>query len=176
MKVLNHYTGIVKKKSYVFEGKTDIDAKYFISKINKGVEETGNQSYKTSVKSKMTSFSYFLEDENFLKFIKEIVPAFVYHNNKCEVKLNDAWGNKILPNTHVMTHNHGNVEISGILYLENGGQETFFTDLGIKVKPEIGKFLLFDSDLYHGVGTNISKKTRYTMSFNFRQSGYDLIV
>ena len=60
MKVLNHYTGIVKKKAYVFEGKTDIDAKYFISKINKGVEEEGNQSYKTNVKSKMTNFQYFL--------------------------------------------------------------------------------------------------------------------
>ncbi len=176
MKVLNHYTGIVKKKAYVFEGKTDIDAKYFISKINKGVEEEGNQSYKTNVKSKMTNFQYFLKDKKFIKFIEKIKPAFVYHNNSCDVKLVDAWGNKTMPGDHVMTHDHGNVEISGILYLEDGGEETFFTDMRIKIKPEVGKFLIFDSDLYHGVGTNISKKPRYTMSFNFRQGGYEPIV
>ena len=172
MKVLNHYTGIVKKKAYVFEGKTNIDAKYFISQINKGVEEKGNQSYITNVKSKMTNFQYFLNDEKFIAFTEKIKPAFVYHNNSCEVKLVDAWGNKILPGAHVMTHDHGNVEISGILYLENGREETFFTDMRLKIKPEIGKFLIFDSNLFHGVGTNVSKKPRYTMSFNFRQAGY----
>ncbi len=41
-----------------------------------------------------------------------------------------------------------------------------------QIKPEIGKFLIFDSNLFHGVGTNVSKKPRYTMSFNFRQAGY----
>ena len=173
MKVLNHFTGIIQKRAYVFEGKVDIDSKYFISKINKGVEEEGNQSYKTNVKSQMTSFAYFMKDEKFLKFSKEIKPAFDYHNNSCDVKLNDAWGNKILPGCHVMTHNHGNVEISGILYLQNGGEETFFTDLRLKIKPEIGKFLLFDSNLLHGVGTNNTKENRYTISFNYRQTGYE---
>ena len=176
MKVLNHYTGIVKKKAYVFEGKVDVDAKYFISQINKGVEEKGNQSNKTNVKSKMTSFQYFLNDKEFIEFTEKIKPAFVYHNNSCEVKLVDAWGNKILPGCHVMTHDHGSVEVSGVLYLQNGGEETFFTDLRLKIKPEVGKFLLFDSTLYHGAGTNNSNKTRYTMSFNYRQAGYDLIV
>lgn len=173
MKVINHYTQIISRRAYVLEGKIDIDPKYFISKINKGVEEAGNLSYKTNVRSKMTSFTYFLKDKKFIKFSEKIKPGFEYHNNSCDVKLVDAWGNKILPGSHVMTHDHGNVEISGILYLQNGGEETFFTDMRLKIKPEVGKFLLFDSNLYHGVGSNLSNKTRYTISFNYRQAGYE---
>ena len=172
MKVLNHTVKFIQRQVYVFEGKVNIDVQYFIQKIEEGIEKENNLSYKTNVMSKMTSFDYFLKDDKFLKFAEEISPAFEYHNNNVRVKLEDAWGNKLLPGDCVKPHNHGNVEISGVLYLEDKGEKLYFSQLDVKIKPEKGKFVLFDSTLLHGVPTNSSKKPRYSIAFNFRQTGF----
>jgi hypothetical protein len=157
--------------TYIFEGKTTIDSDYFIKKINEGIKQEGNKSYTTHVKSEMTSFIYFLEDPIFNKFLKNIKNSFDFHIRNVPIKIYEAWGNKVKPGEHINTHNHTGVELSGVLYLSNGGEETFFPEYNLKIKPEIGKFIIFEPMLSHGVPTNISQDIRYTIAFNFRAAG-----
>jgi len=171
MIILNHYIRNISFNTYIFEGKTKINSIYFINEIEKGIKEKNNRSYTTHVKSEMTSFQYFVKDKNFNNFLNDIKNAFDFHNRKMPIVLEEAWGNKIKPGEHITTHNHTGVELSGVLYLSNEGEETSFPEYNLKIKPEIGKFIIFEPMLSHGVGTNTSKNNRYTIAFNFRSRG-----
>jgi hypothetical protein len=172
MIVLNHYLKSILYNTYIFEGKTEIDHLYFIKEIEKGIKQKENKSYSSHVRSEMTSFKYFLDNLKFNNFLNNIKESFNFHIRNVKMELYEAWGNKIKSGEYVKTHNHTGVELSGVLYLTNEGEETFFPEYNLKIKPEIGKFIIFEPILSHGVATNKSKDIRYTIAFNFRAKGY----
>ena len=65
----------VKVDYLLIEGFLDIDSKYLVQKINKGVKENNNNNFNTNVKGYMTSYEYFNNDKDFLK---SIYPLFDY--------------------------------------------------------------------------------------------------
>jgi hypothetical protein len=172
MIILNHHLKSILYNTYIFEGKTEIDPLYFIKEIEKGIKKKENKSYSSHVRSEMTNFKYFLDDLKFNNFLNDIKGSFDFHIRNVQMELYEAWGNKIKPGEYIRTHNHTGVELSGVLYLTNEGEETFFPEYNLKIKPEIGKFIIFEPILSHGVATNISKDIRYTIAFNFRAKGY----
>ena len=63
-------------REYVFiKGNVPINSKYFINKIEQGIKEKNNLSYKTNLLSQMTSWRYFESDPNFIKLM---LPIFDY--------------------------------------------------------------------------------------------------
>ena len=56
-------------QDYMFiEGTIDIDTNYFLNKIKEGFQKEDNNNYHSNIKDRMTSWTYFNEDEKFLKF------------------------------------------------------------------------------------------------------------
>ena len=128
--------------------------------IIKGITLNNSQSYNTNVYGQMTSYMYFLEEEkNLFNQVTKMLP---------KIKYLDAWGNMYSKGNFCKKHSHGDedVNISGIMYLDNTLPGTYFNRQDIEIKPEPGKIILFSSREEHEVRYMEEDKERYTISFN----------
>ena len=57
----------VKKDYFLIEGSLDIDSKYFIKEINKAIQKSDNNNFKTNVQGFMTPWEHFNYNKKFLK-------------------------------------------------------------------------------------------------------------
>tara|TARA_A100001391_G_scaffold202957_1_gene194005 strand:- start:1822 stop:2337 length:516 start_codon:yes stop_codon:yes gene_type:complete len=164
MKILKHIESFVRKNYFFIEGKIDLDAEYFINKINQGIQE--RQHNLTHVKGDMTDWRYFAHDEVFLKTIVPVIKQCIDPLDLPPYNLSDAWGIAEKFSDRTTQHDHMPCVFSGILYLNEVDQPTCFPEIKQEIKPEKGKLILFDSILQHYAKRNITDKTKYAVVFN----------
>lgn len=131
------------------------------------------------------------KDENFyhlhqwfLSCIKQLTDDVGFEFNNTAIT--QSWANKTEAGEKHHNHFHLNSFISGIFYLTDyelgtGGETVFIKECTslwnknifkyekedyLNVLPQVGKLVLFPSQLYHGVNAYTSISPRYTISFN----------
>lgn len=129
-------------------------------------DSVGEFDFKTNVRGKMTDFKKFVDNEVFLNLLKECEGFFSSLNFK-KMYLKEAWGNILEEGQEVTEHTHGAAEVSGILYLTEGGPGTYFPEIQKTITEKIGKIVFFDSQVKHSVLKTNHKDKRYTLAFNF---------
>lgn len=126
----------------------------------------------TNVKGEMTNWDYFLDKENFNKFMTFIINKhqishphiFKYFLEKYTVK--EAWGNHIQKNDSLNYHTHSCWH--GILYLTKGC-DLLFPELNLKITPEPGDYYIFPPQILHGFNKCEEENSRYSLIFNLEQ-------
>jgi hypothetical protein len=168
MKIKKAIKSKVKRDYFFTEGYLDIDCKYFIKQIDKGVTENNNANYKTHVRGSMTSSNYFLQD---MEFIKIMQPLLDYIDDSFKdappYRLNSAWGYKEGFGEYTREHDHGSCWLSGVIYLNKHPQRLIFPEINKEIIPEEGTFILFSPFLLHKTKRNITQKIKYGMAFNW---------
>ena len=165
MKISKSIKGKAKIDYELIYGVVDIDTQYFINKINEGIKQNNNENFKTNVRGYMTSWDYFLKDDNFLK---AVFPLFD-HLDELKLKdyhLNSAWGLKESFSHHTVEHDHRPYYLSGIIYLNDHDQKLSFTEIKKEFKPKLNSFIVFSSFLKHKTPRNVSPVDKYAISFN----------
>jgi hypothetical protein len=123
-------------------------------------------SNNTHVKGHFTGFKSLNNNENFIKFIN-LIRLNILTVYKKHFKVGDAWGNICKINEEVTEHSHwGTTAFCGILYLTNTDHYTYFREYDLKIKDEIGKFVLFHPMLLHSVPKVTTDIERITVAFN----------
>jgi len=159
------------ERNYIFvKGELEINAKYFIKKIEQGINESTNLNYRTNLVSPMTDWMYFMNDKIFYEII------FLLNDMIDKEKLSfgsgymlsEAWGFKSNFGDYTKLHNHASSIISGAIMLNEHAQELYFPDINEKLECKPGSFALFSGFLDHENERNKSKKVRYGLSFNFK--------
>lgn len=118
-------------------------------------------------------------------FDKYIVDNFHYTN---KFVYTTSWFTKTKPNKRSNLHKHSNCMFSGVLYIEvednsdgihftNYSDRNSFSLIPSKYNMRNSKFItikvkkldliFFPSEMHHGIAINQSKKTRYSIAFNF---------
>jgi len=155
--------------SFILTGK--IKDQNIINNLINTVRNTKDDklSYKTNVKGHFTGFQCFIENKDFLDFLKIIQPSIkiIYKDN---FVIQDAWGNLCKINEEVTEHDHSSINaFCGILYLTENGPGTYFKEYDLLVKEEIGKYILFHPILKHSVAKIKNDIERLTVAFNMCQ-------
>ena len=146
-KVEKHIERKIEKGVFFFELKFDVHAKYFIDKIEEGIKSSTNLNYKTNVDGGMTTWNYFVNDLDF-KIISQMITSFIDSKIKLpQYVLHEAWGVRTSLFENTKKHDHKGMELSGILYLNDSNQHTYFPELDLKIKPEPG-LAIFWNNLY----------------------------
>ena len=151
---------------FLVEGTIDINSEYFIQKIKQGFNEDSNMGFKTNIRDLMTSYTYFNDDDEFSKLLKNFIK---YIDDRIKLNyytLQDSWGYCVRTGNKTQLHTHKPSIWSGVLYLDEHSQTLDFPQIKKKIKPEKGKFVLFSSFLEHGCKKHKSKKTKWGISFN----------
>jgi len=162
-----HFEKKILRDYFFIQGVVDIDANYFIKKIEEGIKKEDNMSFKTNVKDQMTSYTYFNHDEEFGKIISQFI-AYVDKNISLRhYYLTDSWGIKVSPNGETVEHDHASSLWSGVIYLHDHEQTLYFPEIDQTIKPEKGSFALFNGFLKHKAIKNHTNKIKYGISFNF---------
>lgn len=156
------------KDCFFIEGKINLDADYFIKKINKSIASKENENYTSYVKSQMTPWAYFRKDEKFNSLLKELIKEVDVNLNMPNYSLEDCWGYCMKEKENTEFHTHYPNLWSGVIYLNKHPQKLEFPQINQCVKPEKGKFALFSSMLEHGCKINKSVNKKYGISFNMR--------
>lgn len=156
-----------------FKGTLDLNAKYFISKIDDGIIK--ENSYKTNVRSDMTSWTYFLNDVEFLKLLMPILDKIdeLKVSNTVSYYLANAWGLRQSFSDRTVTHAHEPSFLSGVIYLNNSDQHLIFPDINEKIIPKKGSFAIFSSFLKHKAPRNKTFKSKYGISFNLQHKVFN---
>lgn len=115
-----------------------------------------------------------------------------YYHDSLQLEITECWATVTGKFRKHHYHNHPNSIVSAVLYLTDHPESTtnFYvknhwcwtedvltigknTQLHniIKVTPEVGKLVIFPSNLFHNTTANNSNKVRYTLSFNTFISG-----
>jgi uncharacterized protein (TIGR02466 family) len=173
----------------IYEFKISLD---LASKILSEISSQDNRENQTNTTIHPGGGSYYNIElftilEDFIHQVKEL-----YYNNEVNLVISECWGTKTAKFQKHHIHTHSNSIISGIVYLtDHPGATTEFyvknewcwTEELLKlgksnklmktasVKPEIGKVILFPSNILHSTKPNLSAKERYTLSFNTFVSG-----
>ena len=166
MIIHNHIEDKALSEYFFVEGLIDIDSKYFINEIKKGVEKEDNNNFKTNVRDKVTSYKYFNYDKKFINILEKFSN---YIESRCKTNLYgliDSWGYCVDTNNKTLFHDHKYCVWSGVIYLNSHSQYLKFPGINKKIKPEKGKFVLFSSFLKHGTERHDSKETKWGISFN----------
>ena len=164
------------REYYFIKGNLSIDTKYFIKKIEEGINLNTNRNYTTNVVGNMTAFNFFLNDK---KFIKMMMPIFdlIDSNPSEEVnswRLSEAWGFKEKFSDYTRTHAHLPSFLSGAIHLSNHSQSLYFPKIQETLESKSGNFAVFSSFLQHNNKRNTTDKERYGLSFNIiNSSTYD---
>tara|TARA_R110002049_G_scaffold172648_1_gene339438 strand:- start:252 stop:779 length:528 start_codon:yes stop_codon:yes gene_type:complete len=159
--------GEIKQPYFFYKGKFDkIDSKYFIKKIDEGCALKNNNSFQTNVIGEMTSWNYFNNDVEFLKFIWQIFDEVDKDVDRFKYVLRDAWGIKNGLSHYTKQHGHHGNYFSGILYINKHPQVLEFPEINEELKPEPGSFAFFSSFLRHGCKRNQTDSMKYGISFN----------
>tara|TARA_R110000737_G_C14320008_1_gene439500 strand:- start:43 stop:561 length:519 start_codon:yes stop_codon:yes gene_type:complete len=167
MEIQKEIKSKIERDYFFIEGTIDLDAKYFINKIEEGIKNSP-LNHKTNVRGKMTPWKYFLEDKNFAVILLQIIDCIE------ELKLvdrsfhiHDVWGLKTEFGEHTQVHDHFPAIISGSIYLNTHSQTLYFPDIKKEIIPQCGKFVIFSSFLDHYTKRNITDEKKYAIAFNF---------
>jgi len=173
MKIDKEIQGNIKVPYTFLKGTLDINAKYFMSKIDDGISE--KTSHKTNVKSDMTSWTYFINDIEFLKIMMTMLDKIDTLNVSKTISYNltEAWGIRQNFSDYTERHAHNPCFLSGVIYLNNSDQHLLFPDINEKVIPKKGSFAIFSSFLNHSTKRNKTFKRKYAISFNLSHKGFD---
>jgi hypothetical protein len=174
MKVEKLIKSKIEREYFFIKGKLDIDCKYFIQKIEEGIKAENNKNYKTNVVGKMTNYSYFFNDKN---FIKSILPVFdiidSYSFKECSAyKLKEVWGLREGFSEYTKQHMHLPSFLSGAIMLNKHSQSLSFPTINEHVDSEPGNFAVFSSFLPHKNNRNLTDKIRYGLSFNIEYNDH----
>ena len=156
-----------------FKGTLNLNAKYFMSKIDEGISE--KTSNKTNVKSDMTSWTYFMNDVEFLKLLMPILDKIdlLKISQTTSYSLSNAWGIRQTFADYTVKHAHDPSFLSGVIYLNNNEQSLIFSEIGEEVTPQKGSFAVFSSFLKHSAKRNKTFKPKYGISFNLSYKVFD---
>tara|TARA_R110000868_G_C10550958_1_gene735911 strand:- start:91 stop:645 length:555 start_codon:yes stop_codon:yes gene_type:complete len=159
----------VTKQAIIIE--TLIQDLSIVESLKKKIDEkVGVNDYKTNVRGQMSGWLDLLHENSFKEILgqnKDLwMTEFPYIDTYIPY---EAWGNKLKKNDLVEEHQHTPATVSGIIYLTNEGPGTFFPEVDYTVKEEIGKVVLFSSDLKHSVDKFTFDGYRYTISFNLKE-------
>lgn len=124
---------------------------------------------KTNIQGAMTSYKrYTLEAKKLFQPIRDKVRDKYF--------ITEAWGGLLRKGDHVVEHHHRPevstpnhiINRSGILYLTDILPGTYFSKYDTTITPEIGKMVIFDSDLKHKVNPSESDEERINIAWNGR--------
>ena len=167
MKINKEIQGNIKVPYTFLKGTLDINAKYFMSKIDEGISE--KTSHKTNVMSAMTSWTHFLNDVEFLKILMPILDKIdtLSASHTISYFLGNAWGIRQTFADYTVRHAHDPSFLSGVIYLSKG-QDLEFPEIEQTIKADEGVFGIFSSFLKHGCYRNHTSIPKYGLSFNLR--------
>ena len=168
MKIEKIIKSKILREYYFIKGNIPIDTKYFIKKIEEGINLESNKNYKTNVIGQMTSWNFFIDDK---KFIKIMLPIFDIIDNLPSEEINswnlrEAWGFKESFSEYTRKHSHLPSFISGAIQLSKHNQILEFPQINETLESKPGNFAVFSSFLLHKNKRNIIDKPRYGLSFN----------
>jgi len=169
MKVDKFIKSRIERNYFFIKGTLDINCKYFIKEIEKGIRRSDNENFKTNLVSEMTNYKYFLND---IKLHESLMPIseMIDQNNLNEDltwQLSDAWGYKHSFSHFTKKHNHIGGIVSGAIMLNEHSQTLYFPEINEKLKCHPGDFALFSPFLSHFTERTTSHKPRYGLSFNY---------
>jgi len=155
-------------RDYVFvTGILDIDSEYFKKRIKEGVQKS-HLNYKTNVAGRMTDWTFFNKDGNFLVLLLQLIDYLENLNMDSErFTLSEAWGLIETFGGYTQKHNHAPYYLSGVLYLNDHHQKLYFPEIKQEIIPKKGRFVIFSSFLLHQTKRNLEHKEKYAISFNF---------
>jgi len=163
--ILKHIERQVDKSAILFELKLNIEASYFIDKIENNLKNK-NLKNQTNVKADMTNWCVFNNDTNLIKTITngltELSENFVFK----KLGVENSWGIKKSYGDKTIRHNHRGSEYSGVLYLSDESPPVIFPEMKIVIKPRSGTLILFDGFLDHLSPPNQSNDIKYAIAFN----------
>lgn len=165
MQIIKDYTFYKEVKHLFIKGKINVDADYFIKKIDEGIKSDNNRSYKTNVVAGMTDWTYFLRDEKFYETIVPIINILDDKESK-SLDIKEAWGVRHGKFDRTKPHDHAPAYLSFVLYLNDHNQPLKFRDINETVDCYRGSFAIFSSNLIHHCERNISGKPKYLISWN----------
>ena len=165
MQIIKEVEKKVLKDFFFIKGKINLDSEYFIKKIKESCYSDNNLNFKTNIKSLMTDFSFFNQDQKFLEILQKFIYYVDDNYNLPKYTLTDSWGLEVRQNEKTNFHNHQGV-FSGVVYLNSSSQELIFEEINEKIKPEEGVFVLFSSFLIHGCERNQDQHSKFGLSFN----------
>lgn len=174
MKIEKIIKSKILREYYFIKGTIPIDTKYFIKKIEEGINLESNKNFETNVRGQMTSYDFFNNDK---KFIEIMLPIFdIIENNPSEEvnswKLTEAWGFKESFSEYTRNHSHLPSFISGAIQLSNHNQTLQFPQIEETLESKPGNFAVFSSFLLHKNNRNIFDKPRYGLSFNIEHINF----
>lgn len=144
----------------------EIDCDYFIKKIDEGIQDPTNLNNKTKVTGKMTSYTWFVNDEKLFKILDKAIELINPVKALPKLFLRNAWGIKIEQYEETQEHEHFPHNYSGVLYLNDTDNFIEFTELNLSVPCKKGNFILFKSTLLHKVKNNTCNVPKYGIGFN----------
>jgi hypothetical protein len=127
----------------------------------------------TNVKGGMTSWTHFLDNDNFKNFTIHLINTHQTTNPKIfqyfleRNYVSEAWGNEIKKGDSLKYHTHPCKH--GILYLTKGC-DLELPELNIKITPEPGDYYIFPPEILHGFDEYQGDKNRYSLIFNINQT------
>tara|TARA_R100000329_G_C7520214_1_gene183417 strand:+ start:87 stop:599 length:513 start_codon:yes stop_codon:yes gene_type:complete len=160
----------VLRQYFFIQGNVEIDFEYFFKKINEGLKDPKNQTFKTNIQGQMTPWEHFCKDEQFIKLLHKFIDLIDENIKLPSYNLRDSWGFCVNKGGFTKFHSHGNNVWSGVLYLNEHDQTLDFPEINQKVKPEKGKFVLFSSFLNHGCKIHRCENSKLGISFNMQES------
>tara|TARA_Y100000361_G_C10987434_1_gene252310 strand:+ start:74 stop:610 length:537 start_codon:yes stop_codon:yes gene_type:complete len=161
------------QRDYFFvEGDLDINCAYFIKEIEKGSNRNDNANYKTNVKGRMTSPTYFMTDKEFVTVLQPILD-FIDENieDAPPYGLVQAWGYREGFGEYTREHAHASCWLSGVIYLNKHHQKLIFPEIKKEITPREGNFILFSPFLSHKTKRNVKEDFKYGIAFNFKSDG-----
>ena len=168
MEIKKEIISKIPRDYFFIVGDIDIDAAYFIDRIEEGIKYS-SLNYKTNVVGEMTEWKFFKEDKKFIDILIKFLDYL--DNNKIGNDdgyiLNDVWGVKESFGEYTKEHSHRPSFISASLYLNNHSQKLYFPDIKQEVEPKKGRFVFFSSFLKHYTNRNNTNKSKYALAFNF---------
>ena len=167
MEIQKEIKSKIERDYFFIEGTVDLDAKYFINKIEEGIKDSP-LNYKTNVKGKMTDWNFFRGDKKFIDIMLKFLD-YLDRNNTAKERsiLHEAWGVKEGFGDYTQAHDHLPCYLSGSIYLHSHSQKLYFPEIKKELEPKKGTFVLFPSFLKHYTTRNDTDKNKYALAFNF---------
>ena len=176
MKIEKEIRSKIERDYFFVVGDIDLDAKYFINKIEEGIKDS-SLNYQTNVVGQMTPWQFFLKDKKLLALLLELVDYCEFQKISDQpYSLVDAWGVKEGFGEYTKEHSHLPSYMSGSIYLNSHSQTLYFPEIKEEVEPKKGRFVLFSSFLKHYTKRIITNESKYGLAFNFdyRTINYNL--
>ena len=160
----------VQFETYFYETQINLSkkqVKYLIDKIEEKLRES-KYHFKTNVLGFMTEWTSFVKEPLMQEILNLTIDDVKFDQPKHKYELYDAWGLKLEKGHQTKEHSHKEAELSGVLYLSDVNRLLEFPKLKIKVKPTVGKLVIFSGLLRHSAAINKEDTPKYAISFNTR--------